>query len=81
MNLFRRSLEHSLKLLREEQDETMAGQRGSRMAKWIQSTADARKKAGLSEPEKLKRLGTVWAICSHVLAVVGPRASMSSNVP
>ena len=49
-----RSLEHSLKELREQEDETMAGQRGGRFAKWIACNEELRKKAGLEPPEKLK---------------------------
>ena len=48
-----------MKEMREQQDETMAGQRGSRIAKWIQSSAELRQKAGLSSPEKLKNFGIV----------------------
>ena len=49
-----RTLEHDLKLMREEEDELLAGQRGSRIAKWIQSTEKRRSDAGLSAPEKLQ---------------------------
>lgn len=52
----RRSLEYQLKELREEQDELMAGQRASRIAKWIQYCSEAREKAGLEPLEKLKSL-------------------------
>ena len=61
-----RSLEHSLKEMREQQDETMAGQRGSRIAKWTQSSAELRQKAGLSSPEKLKNFGIVWECLGRV---------------
>lgn len=52
-----RSLEHSLKEMREQEDETLAGQRGGRIQKWIASNEEARKKAGLSAPEKLQPPG------------------------
>lgn len=55
-----RSLEHHLKELREEEDETMAGQRGGRIAKWIASNEASRKKAGLTGPEVLKCLSWSW---------------------
>ena len=49
----------------EEEDETMAGQRGGRIAKWIASSEESRKKAGLDAPEKLKSLGAPLNVCGY----------------
>ena len=50
-------MEMELKQLREENDEMMAGQRASRISKWISSTEQVRKEAGLTAPESLQ---TLW---------------------
>ena len=55
-----RSLEHDLKQLRVEEDEMLAGQRASRLSKWIQSSAKLRKTTGLECPDKIKKLGFSW---------------------
>lgn len=52
-----RSIESQMKLIREEEGEMLAGQRGSRLSKWIQSTQKIRDKAGLPAPESLVTLG------------------------
>lgn len=51
-----RTMEMELKQLREENDEMMAGQRASRISKWISSTEQVRKEAGLTAPESLQTL-------------------------
>lgn len=51
-----RSLEHQLQEIRADEDEMLAGQRGSRVSKWIQHSKDVREKVGLSAPEKLQTL-------------------------
>ena len=52
-----RTLEHELKEIREQEDEMLAGQRGSRLAKWIATSDDVRQQAGLTAPEAMKCLG------------------------
>ena len=45
-----------LRELRELEGELKSGQRGSRFSKWIQASADKRKQAGVSDPEKIQNL-------------------------
>ena len=52
-----RTLEHELKEIREQEDEMLAGQRGSRLAKWIAASDSVRQQAGLTAPEAMKCLG------------------------
>lgn len=54
--MFVRSLEMDLKEIRMQEDGMLAGQRGSRMSKWIQSSAELRKKAGLDAPDQFQKL-------------------------
>lgn len=51
-----RNLEHQLKEIRMNQDEMMAGQRGSRISKWIQHSSTMRDRAGWQAPEKIQSL-------------------------
>lgn len=46
-----------MKDIREAEDNMMAGQRGSRLAKWIRLGEESRKKAGLGEPEAIQTPG------------------------
>lgn len=62
-----RTLEAELRIIRAEEDGMLAGQRGSRIAKWIDSTAKHRKQ-GLASPEKLQ---TLWPWCCLVGQVYG----------
>lgn len=52
-----RTLEHNLKEMRAAEDETMKGQKGSRLSKWIASADARREKMGAAEPESLQNLG------------------------
>ena len=56
LHMFVRSLEMDLKEIRMQEDGMLAGQRGSRMSKWIQSSAELRKKAGLDAPDQFQKL-------------------------
>ena len=53
-----RTLEHDLKQMRLQanEDGMLAGQKNSRLSKWITSTSAAREHAGLQDPAKLKSL-------------------------
>jgi hypothetical protein len=57
-----RTLEHELRVLRSLDDEAHNGQRGSRLAKWIRSTENARKATGVNFPAELEMLGISWDI-------------------
>ena len=54
-----RTLEHENKLLREAENETMSGQRASRMARWIQTSQDLRAHAGFKDPETIQTLAVI----------------------
>ena len=48
------TLEHDLKCIREEEDDLLAGQRGSRIAKWIESGKKLRDDTALQAPERIQ---------------------------
>lgn len=54
-----------LKEIRLAEDGMFAGQRGSRMSKWIQSSESARTKLGLRVPERVQCL---CLYCAHMRA-------------
>ena len=54
-----RTLEHENKLLREAENETMSGQRASRMSRWIQTSQDLRAHAGFKDPETIQTLAAI----------------------
>ena len=57
--------------MQEAEGEARAGQRGSRLSKWSESTADARKNTKLNYPEKLKNLGSIEPVKLRQLLEVG----------
>ena len=48
-----------MKEMRAAEDETMKGQKGSRLSKWIASADARREKGGAAEPDSLQNL------CQH----------------
>lgn len=65
-----RTLEHENKLLREAENETLSGQRASRMARWIQTSQDLRAHAGFKDPETIQTLAVI-SVCKMRLGWFG----------